>query len=1203
MRLMEIYQNKDKKRFGELSRQFFMNCKDVALLNRFDKEYEIFQLERLVEMYITNSSDNRPNMIRLSDSITCSFRVFNTWWLGTATGGIYKVTLSDDDLRFQAVHYSSDSGFIGRSVNHILNDSKGNQWISCLGDQEKTGGLFQYDGKKFRQYTSRNGLSADSILAVCERDKKIYCLSTKGIYVSELSVRPEWRKISYISGATDFTVGTGERIIFTDGSSCSVLEKGKIHGVQFEDSLGTVTQSGLKIRRIESGTDGTVFIYTDRGLYRESQMKARLIYTPAAGYDMNTTSFLAEEDDTWFGHTGGIFRHHPLYTLQYDTSDGLPRGPVISLNTWKGCKIAVTAGGLILMTESGLDTAKMIRSIVETENRMIGNGMFSQARQLYRRLPKNTLLQEFGEYRIGLLFRKEEKTAEAYHWLKEHAKNDHSFINPYVFWRLGMDFIEKKDPDRAYNIFLDAVGKYSSSTGESQHVRFADMSKSSGFALTVDMVSERNLMIRSFETGMRQIADDYRMKNNSTQAVLWHLRASEVFLHMPCVPEGMLNLACNAEDRDDLRVAQCLYRAIQKNSVTGDGLRLYQVGWKLADLYRKTGQYKESSEIYKRLAEFREFNPVRPLLIRLAAQMDAYGLPGVRKGGYDESNITNDMVFEGHYLWLGTSKGVIRWDLSNNSYKKWNENNGLIVDNIYSVAISQDGGKWFSGYKMLPNGQINGGVSYFDGEMFTNFTKGQGLTTGEVNCVAVDHNGIVWIGTNQGVSRFRNGWRHYTLKDKFPFSQITGLAFDSQNQLWISCLSKNDFYSSSGGLIRFDDSLSVVMREKNGLSSNNVKSIFVDDMDNLWLNTDKGITIYNVLSGTMKYLNEKNGLPSLVIRDVEFADSNQLWVCTNSGIARLDWHEQLTRGSAVSDQTASVIIYSEKDGLLTNDIRRAAFHPEHGVWVGTRRGSFSIGRLNPDQDDEGTLTSYNKKLFEINSESESLFERAQQYIETGEYDKAREIYLDVLDRSGTQNWADDAVLLLAKSYEMEGNYEESQKYYEMLISNYPESDLASEAYIGIGMIAEKNNRFDEAINAYSRAEEKTDNKKSVVNQTQILKQKAEIRKISHERAQTEKLAALISEKTNELSAAKDKDTDQITKELRELEDLARKSAKAAGYHLRLYKVKPDDTLWDLSRQFLGDANKWKDFFVANEGKISDPNMIYQAPVQSVSATD
>jgi len=108
-----------------------------------------------------------------------------------------------------------------------------------------------------------------------------------------------------------------------------------------------------------------------------------------------------------------------------------------------------------------------------------------------------------------------------------------------------------------------------------------------------------------------------------------------------------------------------------------------------------------------------------------------------------------------NYQWIGTDNGLAfhgNFDPS----KEWQlyyESDGLINKNVLSLKSDGDGITWI--------GTI-AGVSRFDGEEFINYTSVDGLAGDTVYCIAIDPDGSAWFGTNNGASHLQGDvWTTY----------------------------------------------------------------------------------------------------------------------------------------------------------------------------------------------------------------------------------------------------------------------------------------------------------------------------------------------------------------------------------------------------------------------------------------------------------
>ncbi len=94
-------------------------------------------------------------------------------------------------------------------------------------------------------------------------------------------------------------------------------------------------------------------------------------------------------------------------------------------------------------------------------------------------------------------------------------------------------------------------------------------------------------------------------------------------------------------------------------------------------------------------------------------------------------------------VWAGTwGGGAARFD--GKTWSNLTTAEGLAGNIVYSIAEQPDGVLWFG---------TNKGVSRYDGKAWTNFGKQEGLLEEHVYAVAIAPNGDVWAGTKRGVAR------------------------------------------------------------------------------------------------------------------------------------------------------------------------------------------------------------------------------------------------------------------------------------------------------------------------------------------------------------------------------------------------------------------------------------------------------------------
>ncbi len=121
---------------------------------------------------------------------------------------------------------------------------------------------------------------------------------------------------------------------------------------------------------------------------------------------------------------------------------------------------------------------------------------------------------------------------------------------------------------------------------------------------------------------------------------------------------------------------------------------------------------------------------------------------------FTNANNVSRLALEGNYIWAVSYGGVVRWNINTGEYIKYITADGLIDNDVRSIAIDSEGNKWF--------GTFHGGVSKFDGKKWITYTTDDGLADNNVSSIAIDSEGNKWFGTRGGVSIFDGtNWTTY----------------------------------------------------------------------------------------------------------------------------------------------------------------------------------------------------------------------------------------------------------------------------------------------------------------------------------------------------------------------------------------------------------------------------------------------------------
>jgi serine phosphatase RsbU (regulator of sigma subunit)/ligand-binding sensor domain-containing protein len=182
--------------------------------------------------------------------------------------------------------------------------------------------------------------------------------------------------------------------------------------------------------------------------------------------------------------------------------------------------------------------------------------------------------------------------------------------------------------------------------------------------------------------------------------------------------------------------------------------------------------------------------------------------------------------------------------------------------------------------------------------VFENFSIPQGLSNPTINCICEDKYGFLWLGTNDGLSRY-DGYEFKVYKNNpsdstsLPGNSIRTISEDKNGDLWIGGSNVLAKYDRAG-----DKFISLYFDRGQNLNQPIINKIFIDHKNRIWIGTDFfGVHLLN--QGTMSTKRIK-----FILNDEEIFNGNIFSIIetSNQEILALDYGSGIFNYDAVADE-------------------------------------------------------------------------------------------------------------------------------------------------------------------------------------------------------------------------------------------------------------------------------------------------------------
>ena len=251
---------------------------------------------------------------------------------------------------------------------------------------------------------------------------------------------------------------------------------------------------------------------------------------------------------------------------------------------------------------------------------------------------------------------------------------------------------------------------------------------------------------------------------------------------------------------------------------------------------------------------------------RKTGELKSYETSSDRLDDFGNTGVWTMIKSSDGKIWTATTEGLYRYDPSTDKARQYKfkpaDNSGLPQKEVYAVFEDRQRGIWIATENYLCK------LIDIDKGIFQHFRYQPAPSYNEQvrPVIYQDLNDIFWLGTKDGLIRFdyqNKSFRSFKNDPKKPHSLsndfIKSIYADPQNPnkiLWLG--------TAGGGLNRFsiNEEKFFHFTEKDGLPNNVVYGILPDDIGNLWLSTNKGLSKFNPRDSSFRNYDVHDGLQS-----------------------------------------------------------------------------------------------------------------------------------------------------------------------------------------------------------------------------------------------------------------------------------------------------------------------------------------------------
>ncbi len=363
---------------------------------------------------------------------------------------------------------------------------------------------------------------------------------------------------------------------------------------------------------------------------------------------------------------------------------------------------------------------------------------------------------------------------------------------------------------------------------------------------------------------------------------------------------------------------------------------------------------------------------------------------------YSNRIVSYSQDIDANFIWIGTWGGLIKYNISNESYKLIKNNeldqNSLSNDKISFLLTDNRKNLWV--------GTLDKGVNiYFSSSIkFPLYNLSNGLSNDYIYSFLQTKDKTIWVGTADGLFTLNEKSTKFNdvsdIIKKHQAQTVLSLLEDREGNIWIGCygqgiiiynpktktskkiLSENSKVGTITKIIQDENGTvwagtietglyainpnTLTYRKydtSNGLSSDGIYCIYENKSNNtIWVGTlDGGICILNFITSVekpfvinFKHQENKNSISSNAVNSI-YKDINGIyWIGTSNGLNKFNF------------ETKQFTVYTEKDGLPNSYIYDVIPDKNNHLWLPS---NFGLTQFDPtiENDNGSAFKNYNTK--------------------------------------------------------------------------------------------------------------------------------------------------------------------------------------------------------------------------------------------------